>query len=148
MTDETGVTALQAAAIGVAGFSSLTDVEPNRGSLSWGQLVKRLSRHREFATKESAALWAAAQYRDGSTRGNAGVEEITAVVIDVDHHEPAFDLLKGLNYIAHTTYSHSAADPRWRVVLEIVDPIPAADWPPALERITHWLFPGTADDSC
>lgn len=60
-------------------------------------------------------LWAAAVYRDGYTRGTAGVDGLTAAMLDCDCADPG-DLdrvlqhlrVRGLAYLAYTSWSHGS----------------------------------------
>ena len=76
-------------------------------------------------------------------------------MFDYDHLEPPWRLLDGLSYVAHTTHTHHANDPKcsgpkcphWRVAVQIAEPIRAADFMVAWQRLVFWLCPD-ADQSC
>jgi hypothetical protein len=127
-------------------FGSLTDTRPIpwRGALE--RLVKRLSRHTERAEKEGPG-WSPAVYVPGATRGNAGVQLVWALVSDYDHYIPPWELLDGYEWLAYTTHSHREDDPRWRVVVFLVRPVPAADWPGFWQRARAALLPH-GDEAC
>jgi hypothetical protein len=75
--------------------------------------------------KGAAGYWVAAPVY--GTRSNANTEPTRVVALDWDdqpvapEHHPG---LRGLRWFAHTTDSHSADDPRWRVWLELDDEYP------------------------
>jgi hypothetical protein len=82
-------------------------------------------------------------------RSNAGVESLSALVLDLDHAEPEWSRLErtGALIVAWTTWSHTTADPHWRIVVPVVAAIAVKEWPSAfslgLER-----FEPRSDTSC
>lgn len=114
--------------IPVAVFESKDDNRPARYDLSWDSLAERLCRYDERMVKDGRA-WSPVTYRPGTTRGKDNVEQVHALVLDIDHNELPVHLLNGLEYVAHTTFSHSDDDPRWRVVLPLTRPVEGEDWP-------------------
>jgi len=127
-------------------FSNLTTTTPRAATLPWPALREKLSSHQE-RTHKDGPLWSPAVYRDGMTRSNAAVESVTALVFDVDHAEPDWSLLEGYEYVAHTTFRYTADDPRWRIVLPLTRPVPAAEWIEVGARARAALCP-LADTSC
>ena len=96
----------------------------------WSQLRNRLINHVERADKYEGDLYSPVVYADGANRGNAGVRFINALVIDLDGEslDRALPNLIGLEWIAYTTYSHSADDPHWHLVLPLSTPVAVDDW--------------------
>ena len=132
-------------------YSSLTDTVPQPRTVRWHELANDLAEHEERTTKDGPG-WSATVYRLASTRGKGGVEDITAVVLDIDHEEPLWSLLDGLEYVAHTTWKHHASDehadcrgrsdcPHWRIVLPLERPVGLADWEEFRNRVRVWLCP-------
>jgi|GEM_PF-2119835 len=130
----------------LAAFPRLTDTRPRPVSLLWPEVARRLTAF-EVRTEKDGAGYSPAIYRQGATRSNDAVEALTAAVLDVDHDTPAWDLLEGLEYVAHTTFSHTPDGPHWRIVLPFMRPVSAEAWPGVWERIKHRLCPN-ADDAC
>ena len=137
-------------------YSELTDTTPQPRRTAWEALAAKLLEHEERAEKDGPG-WSATVYRPEMTRGKAGVMEVTALVFDVDHAEPLWSLLDGLEYAAHTTWKHYASSehvdcggradcPHWRVVLPLAVPVPVADWDSVRQRARFWLCPN-ADES-
>jgi hypothetical protein len=64
-------------------------------------------------------------------RRNEGVAAVTALVLDVDHRTPDWLRLADYGWLcfAYTTWSHTDADPRWRLCLPLAREVPADDWP-------------------
>lgn len=114
--------------IPVVVFESKDDNKPVRHDLSWPTLAERLCNYDERSTKDGRA-WSPVTYRPGTTRARDNVEEVHALVLDIDHADLPSDLLNGLEYVAHTTFSHTAEDPRWRVVLPLTRSVVAEEWP-------------------
>lgn len=140
------------AELDVAFFVALRETSPLQLRLSWEEFVDRLSTHREQSIKDGPGF-SAALYRAGYTRGNDGVESLSAAVVDVDHAEPLWHLLEGLEYVAFTSYSHGGAEkcegrkdcPHWRIVLPFATPVPREQWTDVRARVKFWLVPN-ADD--
>lgn len=136
----------------VAFFPALRDTTPLQVRLSWDECVERLSQHREQPFKDGPGF-SAALYEGGKTRGNEGVKSLSAAVVDVDHAEPMWDLLNGLEYVAFTSYSHGGGEkcggrtdcPHWRIVLPFTRSVPRDQWPDLRARVKFWLVPN-ADD--
>ena len=53
----------------------------------------------------------------------------------------------GVGWIGHTTWSHTTLAPRWRVVVPLAEPVPAASWSDVWRRARSALCP-EADPSC
>lgn len=114
--------------IPVAIFENKYDERPVRFDLSWQSLSQRLCQYDERQTKDGRA-WSPVTYRPGTTRGKENVEQVHALVLDIDHSVLPVDLLGTFEYVAHTTFSHASDDPRWRVVLPLTHPVEGEDWP-------------------
>ena len=69
------------------------------------------SRHQLRARKKGMRTFSAAVYREGASRGNEGVEAITAVVLDFDHltseaTEEVLTAAKRWAHVAYTSFRH------------------------------------------
>ncbi len=130
----------------VVTFENALDTLPKPKRTTWDALVRSLSSHRERTEKDGSA-WAPAAYRVGTTRGKENVTHVGALVFDVDHGEPAWQLLEGYEHIVHTTFSNSDANPSYRVVIPLARPVDAAEWESFWHRSRAALCP-TVDDAC
>jgi len=82
-------------------------------------------RHQPRARKKGMKTFSAAVYAEGARRGNAGVEEITALVLDYDHlpsdaAEAVYQSARRWAHVAYTSFSHQLGgedDCCFRVVL-------------------------------
>jgi hypothetical protein len=75
------------------------------------------------------------------------VVSLGAAVFDFDHVTPDWSLLDPYEYVAHTSFSHTEDDPRWRVIVPFATPVPVDEWAEAWGRAHLWLGP-SADPSC
>jgi len=136
--------------IPISVFEGKDDPQPTRHDMGWHALARRLSRYDERLTKDGRA-WSPVTYHPGTTRGKANVDQVFALVLDIDHGELPLDLLEGYEYVAHTTFQHTPEAPRWRVVVPLVGPIPGADWPAFWLRANAFfggcIDPATKDSS-
>lgn len=118
---------------------------------SWEQLVAGLSHHRERSNKESVRLWSPVRYREGHTRGLSGVEEVHLLVLDFDKgaHPSRFAARwEPWEYHLHSTYSHTAGEPRWRAVFPLATPVPAERWAGVWRALVLFLTDEEPDPSC
>ncbi len=111
-------------------FKYLRDVQPQVFATTWQELRQALSKHVEREDKSRGSLWSPAIYRQGATRGNAGVESLWCFVADLDGQALARvkRTLSRLTYLAYTTHSHREADEHWHVVLPLSRRVSADEW--------------------
>lgn len=137
--------------IPISMFTSKDDNQPAHKVLDWSRFVRGMCRHRERENKDGPAF-SPVTYREGTTRGKANVEAVHALVLDIDHAgEPPWDLLERWEYVGHTTFQHTPAAPRWRVVIPLSRPVSGTDWPGVWLRANAYfancLDPSTKDSS-
>jgi hypothetical protein len=75
------------------------------------------------------------------------VLEVSALVFDLDRVPPDPERLAGVYWLGHTTWSHTPLAPRWRVVIPLSTPVPAARWRDVWQRARAALCP-EADPAC
>jgi P4 family phage/plasmid primase-like protien len=132
-------------------YPSLTDTVPQPRRVRWDSLAEQLIRHDERSDRDGPG-WSPTTYQSGATRGKDGLEAVTAISFDVDHDEPPWSLLDGLEYVAHTTWKHHASDdhpgcrgrgdcPHWRIILPLTRPARADEWDEIRRRAVFWLCP-------
>jgi hypothetical protein len=109
---------------------SVKSVHVHRFAKDWSQLRARLLEHVERADKFAGDLYSPVTYAEGAKRGNAGVLQVNALVIDLDGEalDVALPNIAHLEFVAYTTFSHKADDPHWHLVLQLASPVPACDW--------------------
>ena len=94
-------------------FRSVTSTDGARVALTWSELCEALGSHAVCASKSDAPGWSPATF-DDDARGRP-VESVACLVFDVDGALP--ELTQDAAWFAHTTHSHTAESPRWRVVV-------------------------------
>jgi hypothetical protein len=141
-------TPLAATSFAIALFERYDRPAVVQRSVDLDQLVKMLTTFRELTEKRRARCWSPTLYVDGMTsRSNAGVAEVSALVFDLDRVPPDPKRLEGVCWIGHTTWSHTTLAPRWRVTVPLAQPVPATSWGDVWRRARAALCP-EADPSC
>lgn len=122
-------------------FKRRTDNQPHQEFLTWAELVQRLKQP-AVRTAKDGPLFSPATFK--GTRAKANVESVSMLVLDFDHgvDDDAQRILepwrrRSLSAAAYTTHSHlrkipksnATAEPRWRVVIPLLEPIPAREYP-------------------
>jgi hypothetical protein len=117
----------------VVGFPSVKSVYPKTIAESWMQFASMLGKHQEREKKSDGSLYSPVTYREYTTRGNANVTEIHALVADLDGE--AFENCDIGSYIhfAYTTWSHREDNPHWHVVIPFEQAVPVDNW----EEVWH-----------
>jgi hypothetical protein len=109
--------------VAIVTYRREADNKPVAALLTLAGLMARLSRHDIRAAKDGPS-WSPVTYKPGTTRAKVNVDQVYAMVLDVDHVELPYDRLAGLAWGAHTTHSHNPpSDPRWRVVIPLAHPV-------------------------
>lgn len=148
------VQARQVPDLAVTYYRSLMDTQPHARHLTWEQLRADLRTYRAAAgskmdRQHSCPLWSPVQLRPGCTRSSAAVLYVSALVLDYDTQAEigaALAQWAGLEAVAYTTWSHSPAAPRCRVVLPLATSIAGSIWADVYARATEHLQPPLAPD--
>lgn len=103
------------------------DVESVRNFPTFEAFVEWLARSSEtrYDNKKEVPCWLAGPCKTPQAL-DKGVSSVSCLVLDVDASTPPEVLqsaLAGLAYVAHTTYSSTPQDRRWRVILPTSGPI-------------------------
>ena len=116
-------------------YKRLLDPDRSRGTLRTAEyhaLNASNSDEKERRSEEKdGPAWSPVLYKEGTQRGNQNVLKITAFVGDLDCGE--FDLpsikarLAGLEYVVHTTYSHTPEKPKFRLIVPFHQPFSVSD---------------------
>jgi HNH endonuclease len=111
----------------VALFAGVDRTTVDARALSLEDLVALLSRFEVLDDKRRGRCWSPTEYAPGhTTRGNAGVAAVSALVFDLDRVPPDPKRLESVCWIGHTTWSHTTLAPRWRIALPLVEPVPVS----------------------
>jgi hypothetical protein len=141
-------TAMEADQFSIAMVDGVDRPAVHQRTVGLDELALMLTTFEVLADKRRGRCWSPARYADGATsRGNAGVVEISALVFDLDRVAPDFARLAGICWIDHTTWSHRPEAPRWRVIIPLARPVPATQWGDVWRRARAALCP-EADPAC
>lgn len=130
-------------------FHNRFDVEPKQQMLAWDDFADFLSAP-DVRLQKDGALFNGAVL-DG-TRNNENVKSLSLMMLDFDEGDPTFAEViatckeLGFAFAAYTTFSHSPELEKFRVIVPLAAPIPAADYP----KLWQWMrghFP-TLDIAC
>ncbi len=118
----------------VSFFRNSKDVSPSMKILSLDELIQRLtafSHAPRIRDKADLPAWSPARFRPSTTRKAVNVVDISCLVLDLD--TPPFDPEPWQRwcYVRHSTWSHTPAHPKSRLVLPLARPVAAAEWPSA-----------------
>jgi hypothetical protein len=87
--------------------------------------------------KKDFRLWAPSLYKPASRRGSENVVYLSCLVLDYDDGTPlrdASETWEAWFHIVHTTWSHTEAHNKFRVVVPLAQPVPAKLW----RQVWHW----------
>src|SRR4030095_1406839 len=120
-------------------FKNKFDKTPKRVERSWGEICERIAKPQIRAEKDGP-LFAPALF-DPPARKKENVKCISELVLDYDHGAD-FDIdlevwrMFGLSFAAYTTHSsyretesNPDAEERFRVIIPLLEPIPAGEFP-------------------
>ena len=109
-------------------FPSVKSVYPKVLDISWMNFVSKMHNHEERQNKSDGGLYSPVTYREGTTRGNANVAEIHALVADLDGEAFEQSNIGSYIHIAYTTWSHRQDNPHWHVVIPFDQAVPVQNW--------------------
>lgn len=134
-------------------FDSLFATRATPGNESWSELFQEFSKKSPFLGKDNHPGWSPAVF-DPPQRAKENVRTITALVLDYDNKTPngqrvdspitvedATEMFGDYFGHIHTTKSHTQEWPKFRVVLPLTRPVPAADYP-SLWQAAAQRWPG------
>lgn len=128
-------------------FKNEKDNVPEAGQRTWADFSLAMQHHTARKTKEGTKLFSPVTYREGTKRGNDGVEAITMAVFDVDGGvtpDAIKSILGGFAHVLHSTWSHTPDKPSYRVIVPFTTPVPKIEWPQTWARLN--LFLGGIND--
>jgi len=124
---------------------------------TWEQFVEFLERNGHERTNDrdrDGALFGFYRLRDGARSSNANVEHVFGWALDLDTLTgeacvAVFERLfnEGLAFVCYSTFQHTEAAPRFRVVGPLATPVAGKDWPAVWRAIIDKYSPG-ADEAC
>lgn len=112
-------------------------VEPE-GLPQWGRLSEDNRAKLKAKPKLANPMWAPVQMAEGARRRlDSNVDAFSCLVLDFDNGTPVDEArAPWMNYphVVHSSYSHTGDNPKYRIVIPLARPVPAATWP----RVWHW----------
>jgi hypothetical protein len=134
----------RSSAIQVAGELAASRGEDARPAMR--AKAEELKQHARQDAKKDLRLWSPVKYRDGwKERGTEGVTHVSCLVLDYDagvRIPEATGVWSELFHLVHTTWSHTPEHPRFRVILPLAVPVPAAEF----ERLWDWAYERAGGD--
>jgi P4 family phage/plasmid primase-like protien len=145
-------TTCQTLRVPVALFERVTDKTPQESVVEWTRLVGMLTQH-DVRTGKDGRLWSPVAYGHTKARKAENVAEVSCLVLDFDDGARPEELTpqweeKGMEFVIHTTHSHSPDAPKWRAIFPLSRAVPASEWEATYKKLTAHLAGGRADRSC
>jgi hypothetical protein len=112
-------------------YPSLFNTKPVRTLDTWLDLVAMLQDHLPSKSKKSQALYSPVSLCSGGSRSNESVQQVNALVIDVDggtEYEAAKAALVGRQWVAYSSFSHTQDEPHFHIVVRLDEPVAASQW--------------------
>ncbi len=117
-------------------FRGVTARKGTSAPMTWAALRSMLSEH-EIRPQKEGQCWSPVAYPQGATRSKKAVERVSCLVLDFDSHDLERALAfnedykaqwLALEYLVHSTHSHTAEAPRWRAVFPLKEAVPGERW--------------------
>lgn len=114
----------------------------------WDTLVRFLTSPRRIQIKKELPLWSPARFLGRTELTNEKVTFISLAVFDIDSGVP-FDAHKSFQefqYIAHTSFSHTPKNNKWRLIIPFEEPIPRHLWKYVWGKLHQFFKESTGHD--
>ncbi len=110
-------------------YGNLTSTEAKTIEVTWDKVCTKLAEPIISDTKE-VSLYGPYRLDDGATRSNNNVREVSWLVFDIDDAQGRLaqdivNLVIDYDAILHSTWSHTKENPRYRLIINLLNPIPA-----------------------
>ena len=111
---------------------------------SWEQLVGFITHPRPITIKKDLPLWSPARFNSRTKLTNEKVDAVSLAVFDIDEGVPfeCHQCFGEYQYIAHTSFSHTPNEHKWRLIIPFEVPIPRHLWTFVWGRL-HKFFQDT-----
>lgn len=138
-------------------FDKKTDAKPKEERLTWPEITKLLSEFKIHPGKDGQ-LFSPAKFSP-ARRNKENAVELSLLVLDYDHGATIDTALErwqslGLSFVVYTTHSHQRvteehpkAEDRFRIVIPLIEPIPASEFP-ELWQWANFVSGGILDEAC
>ncbi len=140
------------ATFAVAFFDRTSDNAPKQKHLSLDELPALFTTHTTRADKEGP-LFSPALYHPRKQRKAENVEAVSCLVFDFDGDADPLEITRqldeqGLCYTIYTTWSHTRAAPKFRIVIPLAAPVAGEQWQSFYRRAAIHYGQGKADPKC
>lgn len=132
----------------ISAFKNKRDNHPRELGVSWEKFCTNFSKHRVIPSKDLAPGWSPALFKPNTTRARDNVISISMGVLDIDDGtdpDVVLRALQGYRYLCHSTFSHTAETPSYRVIVPFRTPVAASDWGGIWARLN--AFVGNHNDA-
>lgn len=125
---------------------------PYTADYNFTDLARFITYRRRKAEKKNLPCWSPAEF-DGEGVKSQHVKHVTCAVYDIDEGTKFDDhiLFKEYQYIAHTSYSHTVKNNKWRLIIPLAQPVEKKLWPYAwkqLNALFKKITSAAADAAC
>ena len=134
--------------VSISSFNHERDKKPKPRILPIGALFAEMTDHRTAVDKKGGRLWSPIVF-DGPRKG-ANAVQVSLLVFDLDDGTPpiqVLDWLEGLHVAVASTHKSTPDAWRLRVMVELVEPIPAAEYRAVWDAAVEHLLRGHVDGS-
>ena len=126
----------------VVPFASTFDNQIRQRAADWDRLVQTLTTFKVHqGDKKSLQAWSPTKYKPDTTRGGAGVETLSCLVLDYDSGttiEAALQAWRWRPGMLHTSWSHTEDHHKFRVIMPLHEPVSPKDWPAVFAWADRW----------
>lgn len=108
-------------------YASVSDVSGRQHRLTWSEWIDEFKTHDERPRKDGPGL-VLGPVLEGGRRQDSAVEELHALGVDIEHLDlrqlaVVLENAAPFEYFAYTTHSHTADDPRVRMIFLLAEPL-------------------------
>ena len=140
--------------INVSFLQDTWDTKPVTMTRHWRVISDWLCTPSQGSSKKELAMWSPCTF-EGSSKKLADAKEVSCMTYDMDEgmYYDYHTKFSRWTYCIHTSWSHSYCTPKWRLVLPLAEPVPAADWAYAYEAGLQLFaevtgYPDLLDEVC
>jgi hypothetical protein len=113
-------------------YGNITSIEAKTIEVTWDMVCAQLAEPIVSDTKD-VILYGPYRLNGEAKRSNNNVLEVSFLVFDIDDAkgysaQDVVKLVKDYDVILHSTYSHTKENPRYRLIINLLNPIPAKNF--------------------
>jgi RecA-family ATPase len=113
-------------------YGNITSPQAKPIEMTWDKVCARFEKPIVSDTKD-ITLYGPYRLSSGATRSNNNVLEVSLLVFDIDDAQgrsakDIINLVADYDAILHSTWSHTKENPRYRLIIHLLNPIPAKNF--------------------